>query len=718
MTITGTVQQIVANKIGWAAVILKDVPQKVLIENGVFTDTLPAAGVILDPVVGAKLQLTGDFTVHPKFGKQFKVSFCVIDTQSEESILAYLSSGFIKGVGNALAQRIVDKFKDKTLDIIESDYPRLVEVKGISTKKARDIYEAHQKSSVYRKLIEKFNGLATQSKILKIYEKYRDNSITVIEDNPYQLLYDIDGFGFKTVDALAQKAGIQKDDPRRIQGCIAYILDEMAQKSGHCFLNIDDLLSNVLSYIESDSVSNEILTDAVVKLVSEKKLIVEGENLYLRKYWYAEKELTQRINALLVSSMSTIYDEKIVQEIVEGMKWQTNPVNIEGKQLEAIQTSLNNHLSIITGGPGTGKTTIIKALVKIAKKRHYLIKLLAPTGRAACRLAEATGMEATTIHSLIKIKEQDEIKSVPCKRTLFVVDEASMVDILVAKELMNLTDSSCCVVLVGDIDQLPPIGAGNFFRDLALLKCIPTTKLSLSHRFGGVIATNAHLINSGSARLKENADFEIIRAETPEERQTALLESYFRNLRELGGDFKDIQIIVPQRQKGPCCANQLNKLIREKVNPLKAGGSQFGPERFRVGDRVMVTANNNALHIANGDCGVVTEIDNETAKITLMMDADDRIISLSDLSAEALVLAYAITVHKSQGSEYKRVISAYGMNDYIMLQRNLLYTAVTRAKERCVLITDSRAIYVAVSNIKPCIRNTALAEKILLSLKK
>lgn len=709
MEISGKIEKIYCDKTNWASVRISEAPQKELTAIGfpLSRTTFTASGKILNPVVGTRINMTGKWVEDKKFGTQFKVDYCELLNSDAETVYAYLTSGFVKGIGDKTAHKIMDKFGPDTIDVIIHDWTKLEQISGISEDKALKIHTAVMESERFVTIMKLFHGDITKNKVEKIVETYKDEAMKIIKDNPYQLIYDIRGFGFLTVDKLAISTGIALDDPRRIKACICYTLDQVSQNQGHCYINIEDVASNIQSLIKNINIDNKIIVDQIAELQKDGYLICEPTKhtvrVYLKELYDAESNLAKKISTLKSMKTPLVYNKDIVEASIEYIE-ATDNILFEPLQKEAVLRSMRNHISIITGGPGTGKSTIIKALTYAGDTLKMNLVLLAPTGRASRRLAQATDQEAKTICKF------NYITCGTLDNTLFVIDEASMVDIEDASKLLSHVGMNSIIVLVGDTDQLPSIGAGNFFRDLVKSQIVPLTKLEITHRFTGTIAKNAHAINAGSCKLVEGDDFKIINTTDPLKRQEFVLQEYYKELSEAKGDFRKLQIIVPMRQRGETSSNVLNEIIREKVNPLN-GRSSFGKNKFRERDRVMQIKNNSKLGVANGDCGIVTKIDLFNKKMEVRMDVGG-IVEYDSDTVNELVIAYAITVHKSQGSEYMTVISAYGSSDYMMLQRNLLYTAVTRAKKKMIIVADSRSIYKAVNNIQPIIRNTALIERI------
>lgn len=624
MKIEAYIEKIFFTKDDWSSILITGVSSTTLTTAGfpASKKSVTAAGNISNPIIGTRVKLVGDWKNDKKYGLQFDVEYCELDDTDTATVLLYLSSGFIKGCAEKTARLLVDTFKEKTLDIISNDPGRLTEINGIGEKKAQMIHESHKKSQCYLKIMKLFKGEITYNKAQKLHERYGDDAENVIKTNPYQLIYDLRGFGFLTVDKLAISSGISYNDPRRIKAGIVYSLECASQNKGHCYVYIDELASNVKSLIKNITVEDKVIVEQVVDLQKDKYLYCEDDDesvrIYLKSLYDCELNLANKISEMKRNVESAKYDKDIIDSIILQTETQNN-IELELMQKNAIKTSLKNHISIITGGPGTGKTTIVKTIVSAARTMNMPIVLLAPTGRAARRLAESTGHSALTICKF-------NCTNYKCvyDKTLFVIDEASMIDIESASDLFYHIDKSCTVVLVGDIDQLPSIGAGNFFRDLVQSRIVPITKLRFTHRFSGAIAQNANLINQGCCKLIEGSDFEIMHESDSLKRQELILNEYYKALADAKGDYKKVQIIVPMRKRGDTCANRLNEIIREKVNPRISGTVTFkigNVAEFRIGDRVMQKKNNPKLGVSNGDCGIVTDINVVDKIMEVKMDA-------------------------------------------------------------------------------------------------
>lgn len=671
-------------------------------------------------VEGITVKLEGTIIQDPKYGMQFVADSAKICTEDVNSLLMFLSSGFVKGVGPATAKLIIDKFGKSSKFVIEHDWEKLTTIPGIGKSKAETIHEGFKEAGQFEELVAFFSGLATVNQIQKIMECYGKDSIKKLKENPYCVIYDIDGFGFKKADALAKKTGMKNNDPRRISAAIVFALKEISN-DGHCYCHIDSIDEIVRNLVDDINVEADVIADELSKLIKKGVIsFIENQYVYLTALLEAEKKVAGFISKLL-KEPSKEYNKIAIDNALSNIEAKLG-FELEQKQKNAVYESMKNRFSVITGGPGTGKTTIINALIRSFVNEtgnKDCVFLAAPTGRASRRMTESTGYKAETIHKMVASLrmsvKKDGVKTMfeSKKSYIFIIDEASMIDITVAHLFFYMlnahidTMKDCQVVLIGDIDQLPPIGPGNFFRDLVTSPVIPTSKLELSHRFKGAIAQNANHVNRGYATKAFEYDdsFRFYHAEK-EKTTDYVVKAYQAALNKYKYEPKDVQIIVPMKTRSATAANELNEIIRDIVNP-KDGGKVFsigtGKKSFRLGDRVMQTVNNRTMDVYNGDCGTVTNVEDNL--LAVLFD-DGRLVEYTSLTAADLVLAYAITIHKSQGSEYKMVITCFTMEHFVMLQRNLIYTAFTRAKEKMYVIGEEKAIAMAVGNVKSSARNT------------
>lgn len=672
---------------------------------------------VYKPTVGMKLELEGDFE-ESKYGPQFVAKTATVSLEDENSMMSILTSGFIKGIGPALAAKIVGKFGKNTKKIIENDWNRLVEISGISPAKAVSIHTAFKDSAQFFELLAFFGGQATDHQIAAIYEEFGKDSVNVIKKNPYKLI-KIDGFGFKRVDALACKMGLDKNDPKRVNAAIIHALKTIGDE-GDCYCPLDSLAGKIRELIDDIVLKDEVFVDELLALVKSKDItIVDETKVYLQQLYFCEKSCADFVKDHLgvpERFYNAIRVDKSLDETEDKLG-----LELEGKQRRAVHESLKNSFSVITGGPGTGKTTVINALIDAFEScggNRGDVVLMAPTGRASRRMKEATQLEASTIHAFrasIKVRE-NAVDRFSRRKVMFIIDESSMIDITVGQMLFDCI--SMCkrkadkvwVVMIGDIDQLPPIGPGNLFRDLVQSPKVPTTMLEFSHRFGGAIASNSTKVKRGEGinAFVYDSSFNLTSTKK-EDTCDAVVNAYIEAIKKYPQ--KEVQIIVPMKKRSYTAANDLNEIIKSKVNPPREDSPEFevGNRSFRLNDRVMQTSNRKDLDVFNGDCGTVVGISNV---LEVLLD-DGRTITYSRNDAMTLTLAFAITIHKSQGSEYAVVITAFTKEHYVMLQRNLLYTAFTRAKKELKVFCDPVAINMAIGNNPAISRNTDFKKQLI-----
>ena len=684
-----------------------------------FESLITVIGSMNEPRKGNTFDFTGEWKVNPKYGRQFAFdTFREVFPTTTEGIAKYLSSGLIKGVGPDLAQKIIDAFGEDTIDIIDNSPDMLLEVRGIGKKKLEQIKEswANYREIQNIMIFLKEHDIST-SLAMKIYEKYRDKSVEVITDNPY-MLTEIDGVGFITADGAARKMGFALEDNRRLDSGIIYTMKTF-ESNGHCFAYKKDLLESAQQILE---VSQSLIESRLYKLIDEEQIKRSGsEALYLKIMYFTESKVAKKLRALAIDGLRKSYTLKEIKKELHGGI--VNNYKLDNDQLEAIRSAVNNKVSVITGGPGTGKTTAIQGIIELYGDKK--IFLAAPTGRAAKKLAETTGKEAKTIHRLLGYTPLrcDKDESNPLEGSLLIVDECSMIDINLMNILLRAVPLEMSVVLVGDIDQLPSIGPGRVFADIIDSGLVKVTRLEKIHRQGkgSIIATNAKEINKGNMPHRDKSDDpDFIFIETTDQ-DTAAIEIVSKCEKlmkrdEVTGDYPDVQVLSPMR-KGAAGINNLNILLQEALNPVQydQSGKQLlirrGETEYRLNDKVMQIRNNYNKSIFNGDIGRITNIDRENNKLTVTFD-ESRNVEYEYIDLEDLVLAYAVTIHKSQGSEYDTVIMPIMKAHFIMLQRNLLYTAVTRAKKKLIMIGESQAVYIAVKNNKIAHRNTKLVQRL------
>ncbi len=676
---------------------------------------------------GEWLKLTGRWGSHPKHGRQFQSELCEKSRPATvEGIKKYLGSSLIKGVGPKMAGRIVDRFGAETLQIIDDDPERLREVLGIGKKRVTQIKKAwiEQRAIKEVMIFLQSHGISTTLAV-KIYKKYGDEALNVVKNRPYQLVTDVHGIGFKTADKIAQALGLAHDDPSRIEAGVAYTLNKMAN-DGHVYMPQEELepeaekilevkgekITAVISQLESsDFIKRETLQYPPADQKSEKTVVREERAVYLTPMYYSEIGATNRVKALLAhpTSRLAMFKRPFTIPAQSHMK-------LADQQAEAVKTAVRHKVTILTGGPGTGKTTTLRALLDLLNSRRATYALASPTGRAAKRLAEATGREAKTIHRLLEFKPGEGFsrnKEHPLNVDMVIIDEASMLDLMLANSLLKAIPADTHLLLVGDIDQLPSVGAGDVLADLIASGVTAVVRLQTIFRqaAGSLIIHNAHLINQGRMpETKPNAtDFFIFVKDNPDEAATLLVDVVQKRIPQKFGldGFEDVQVLSPM-YNGSLGVRNLNQLLQAALNPPhpRKLERRLSGTLFRVGDKVMQTSNNYDKNVYNGDIGRIVSMNlvDQTAVVSI----DGNPVIYDFLEMDELVHAFAISVHKSQGAEYPCVVLPMATQHYMMLQRNLLYTAVTRARKLLILIGTRKAIRIAIRNNDNNNRHTAL----------
>nr|MDA3862913.1 ATP-dependent RecD-like DNA helicase [Deltaproteobacteria bacterium] len=643
------------------------------------------------------LIIEGEWKNNKKFGKQLDVrKWKTISPKSKAGIKKYLSSSFIKGVGPSTAQNIVDKFGDKSLEIIDKLPEKLIQVPGIGKKTARKInhsYRKHKYLSEIMVFLQSYNiGPAT---CMKIYKRYGKETIEKLEQDPYRMTEEIWGIGFKKADQIAKEMGIEANSPRRIRAALLFAMRQ-AKNNGHVYLP----LTQLMEYTNSILGFSDKLEAVLQSMVKEESLLVEEDRIYLPKLLRSEKKLAENLIKFRESSFEPISTKKIKQYLDDFDEFQLDLV-----QIQAVQTALQEKLTVITGGPGTGKTTIIRVLCKVFAKMNKNVVLAAPTGKAAKRLSQATRMDAKTIHRLLQYNPHERTfmksDSNPLDADLVVIDEVSMVDLLLMHALVKAVPYQARMVLVGDVNQLPSVGPGSVLEDIISSKALKVVKLTRIFRQAreSVIVKFAHAVNKGKV-IEDgkggNGDlFFIERSESGKivELIKKLVTENIPNTYKLD-NINDIQILSPMK-KGDLGTENLNNALQEALNP-HGEVLIYYRKKWKKGDRIIQLKNNYELEVFNGDTGFISNFDLEEEKFTVNFDGRLVERDFSDLSE--MDLAYAVTIHKSQGNEYPAVIIPVHTKHAIMLQRNLLYTGITRAKSLVVLVGTRRALGIAVSN--------------------
>ena len=665
---------------------------------------------------GEEVKAEGQWVTDKIHGRQFKAdSLTCIAPRSLKGIERYLASGLIKGVGKVLAKRIVDTFGEDTMMVLSHQSARLCEVPKLGAAKVRQIRESWLQNETMREnmIFGQTYGISI-AKMTKIVRRYGPDAIAVIKQDPYRLCRDIWGIGFATADKIALSVGIPKDSPLRARASIAYTLETEAEDGGHCWAYESDLL---LHANELTGIPTEILSDALAAEIADGRIVADKEKYYLKSLFFSERDVAERVKAILNSprSFAAIEFERAIEW------WQQRAgFTLAPKQRQALENSLRSKFSIITGGPGVGKTTIIRALVEIYGARKLKVILAAPTGRAAKRMTESVGAKegAQTIHRLLKwnpiTNKFTYNREERLEGDVFIFDETSMIDVKLACDLLSALPDTATVVWVGDTDQLPSVGAGSVLGDLIKSGVVPAVKLDFIFRqdSSGLIVTNAHHVNAGEPLevRQGESDFYFMRCEDPEmcvKRAIDFMQT--RIPRKFGMDpLADVQVLVPMR-KNVLGTDNLNVELQKALNP-HGDAIIRGGFVFRTGDRVMQLRNNYDKDVYNGDVGFVKAINSDDR--SMIVNFDGRPVKYDAGDLDELVLAYATTIHKSQGSEYPAVIVIIHTQHYVMLQRNLLYTAITRGKKLVLLMGVPYAIDQAINTNTVRERRTSLAERL------
>lgn len=693
-------------------------------------------GKLMGVTPGETLALEGEWREHRDHGRQFEVTaYRTLLPATIDGIRRYLGSGLIKGVGPATAKKIAETFGKYTLDVLENNPDRLVEVPGLGRRKVEVIKQAWQAQQQIKAVMIFLQDLGlTPGLAVRIYKQYGDAALNIVRDQPYRLADEVYGIGFVTADAIARGMGAPIDDPQRIGAGLRYTLSQ-ATEEGHCYLPADELVARAAALLGvTGAQSAAALADPLV--AGDVEIVAPGAGVaaptaaaqvesavYLAALARAEQGVASAILRQLraPSSIAPFYKAANWPRVFAHLA-ERRDVNLTERQQTAVQMALTAKVSILTGGPGTGKTTTLRTVIALLQARGYRALLASPTGRAAKRLAETTGAAAKTIHRLLEYSPQGgshfkRNADRPLECDLLVIDEVSMLDILLANHLLKAAPSHAHVLLVGDADQLPSVGPGRVLRDLLESLAIPSVHLDAIFRqaAGSGIIANAHRINSGELPVFQgHADFFFFPAAEPERCAELTVELVAERIpRRFGYDpRRDIQVLAPTH-KGAAGVANLNRLLQAALNPPAPGKAEklFGATTLRLGDRVLQLRNNYDLDVYNGDIGVVTAIDPVEQLLHVTFD-DERAIAYDFGQLDELGHAYALSIHKSQGGEYPVVVAPLLMQHYTLLQRNLLYTAVTRARKLVVLVGDRKAIAVAVGNNRVVARYTGLAARL------
>ncbi|WP_044503588.1 ATP-dependent RecD-like DNA helicase [Megasphaera massiliensis] len=669
------------------------------------------------PLVGDRLEVKGHWVQHKRYGRQFAADgWSRVIPESVDGIERFLGSGAVKGMGPALAHRVVARFGKDTMKILEKDAQRLLEIEGIGPKKlaviTESFYEEKQINDIAYDLEQ--HGVAGRY-AGRLLQKYGDDVKYVLTEEPYRMIQEIDGFGFKTADQIALAYGMDRQSPQRLGAGLAYVLQTMTQ-NGHVCIPDSELVRRAAFLLQADALGLHDILQDTVDMGQLRTADFEGTvYVYTPEAYEEEEAIAGRIREM--AAMKPLSMKTHVQLFLD--RWQDScHFELADKQREAVEKSLQSGMTVITGGPGTGKTTVVQTIIRLAEQEGLRILLCAPTGRAAKRLAETTQRKAKTIHRLLipdghvgKVQsfEYNETKLLPAD--LVIVDEVSMLDMEMMYHLLNALKPQCRCILVGDADQLPSVGAGAVLHDVIASETVPVVRLDTIFRQkeGGRIVTNAHLINNGRLPVvNEDLEFRFVEIETEADGATKISALYRSEVEETGDEFA-VQVLSPM-YKDPCGVDNLNQLIQERLNPPVQGKGELKGRHmiFRVGDKVMQKHNDYEKGVFNGDIGQIFAVQHDMVYVRY----PEQDVKYEGAEIDEITLAYAITVHKSQGSEYHTVIMALVNSHSIMLQRNLFYTAVTRAKRKVILVGTKRAVQTAVQNQRTSRRFTLLIPRL------
>jgi exodeoxyribonuclease V alpha subunit len=699
-------------------------------------DLLTVVGPLLGAQPGESLRLRGRWASHPQYGRQFQVeAYTTVLPATIQGIRRYLGSGLIKGIGPKMAERIVDHFGPASLEVIEQEPARLVEVPGLGPKRTAMITTAWAEQRAIKEVMVFLQGVGVSTSLaVRIYKAYRDDAIEVVRREPYRLAADVWGIGFKTADQLARSLGIPHDSPQRVKAGLQFALSQAAE-DGHCYLPEPELVSKATELLE---VEDKLAGQCLEELVAEEGVVAEplpakvspglpeatGRAIWLVPFHRAEVALAAGLLRLLDAPVDRLASFRAVDWTV-ALDWlhQRTGVTLAAEQEAAVRLALTQRIAVLTGGPGCGKSYTVRAVVTLARAKGAKVLLAAPTGRAAKRLSELAGLEAATLHRLLQLRPGGDAafdRDHPLDADLVVVDEASMLDVLLANKLIKAIPPGAHLLFVGDVDQLPSVGAGEVLRDLLAAERLPRVRLTKVFRqaqHSGVV-TNAHRINAGQHPTTHGLnDFFLFPEDDPDRVADLVVEIVANRLpRRFGLDQRqEVQVLCPMH-RGPAGAGVLNERLQAALTPPREGlpDRRFGGRVYRVGDKVMQLRNNydkGTAGVFNGSVGQVSAISLEDQELRVRLDEDEEVGYGFD-ELDELTHAYAVSIHRSQGSEYPCVVVPLTMSAWLMLQRNLLYTAVTRAKRIVVLVGSRRALAKAVRTQGAGRRYTALTERL------
>ncbi len=680
-------------------------------------------GKLISVAPGETLRLEGSWVRDKKYGEQFRVeNYCSIVPASLNGIEKYLGSGMIKGIGAVMARRIVKKFGLETLEIIEDNPRKLLEVEGIGEFRLSKITQAWEAHKEIKEVMIFLQGHGVSSNYaIKIYKHYGKDSIRVVRENPYRLAAEISGIGFKQADKIARNLGLELNSVIRAEAGVIFVLNQLSNE-GHVYYPREGLIKKSQKLLDIED--KEIIEQAIFELTAQDRVKIEElpggeEAVYLKPLFIAEESSAGQLKALISTPLLPIQID-----LVKALAWvkRQSRISLSPEQKLAIEKAVGSKVMIITGGPGTGKTTIVNSIIRILERKGQRILLAAPTGRAAKRLSDTTGRPAKTIHRLLEYSPQkggfQRNRENPLPADLIIVDEASMIDILLLNHLLKAIPLPARLILVGDIDQLPSVGPGNVLKDIINSQQVEVVKLTEIFRQAreSLIVVNAHRVNSGVLpRIKEDeeaglSEFYFIEREEPERALEAVLELVSRRIPDRFGfdPMEQTQVLSPMH-RGLLGVENLNFELQQRLNP---NGQELvrGARRFRIRDKVIQSINNYEKEVFNGDIGIIEGIDLEEQELSVRFDG--RVVGYDFSELDELMLAYAISVHKSQGNEYPAVVIPLLTQHYLLLQRNLLYTAITRAKRLVVIVGVKKALTMAVKNARVKQRYTLLGTRL------
>ncbi|MFE6908159.1 SF1B family DNA helicase RecD2 [Streptomyces erythrochromogenes] len=698
-------------------------------------DLLTVVGSLLGAQPGESLRMEGRWGSHPQYGKQFAVeNYRTVLPATIQGIRRYLGSGLIKGIGPKIADRIVEHFGTGTLDVIEAEPKRLIEVPGLGPKRTKLIGAAWEEQKAIKEVMVFLQGVGVSTSIaVRIYKKYGDASISVVNNQPYRLAADVWGIGFLTADRIAQAVGIPHDSPERVKAGLQYALSQSTDQ-GHCFLPEEKLIADGVKLLQVDT---GLVIECLAELAADPEGVVRESvpdpqggpdpltAVYLVPFHRAELSLVGQVRRLLNAEDDRMPSFRDV-DWDKALGWLAGRTGatLAPEQRDAVRLALTRRVAVLTGGPGCGKSFTVRSIVELARAKKAKVVLAAPTGRAAKRLAELTGAEASTVHRLLELKPGGDAaydRDRPLDADLVVVDEASMLDLLLANKLVKAVAPGAHLLLVGDVDQLPSVGAGEVLRDLLAeggpVPAVRLTRIFRQAQQSGVV-TNAHRINTGLPPITDGLpDFFLFPEEDTEAAGVLAVDVAARRIPARFGldPRRDVQVLAPMH-RGPAGAGNLNGLLQQAMTPARPDlpEKRFGGRVFRVGDKVTQIRNNyekGANGVFNGTVGVVIGLDADEQRLTVRTEEDEEIVyEFGEL--DELAHAYAVTIHRSQGSEYPAVVIPVTTGAWMMLQRNLLYTAVTRAKKLVVLVGSRKALGQAVRTVSAGRRFTAVAPRL------